>query len=171
VGGRNVRSVPTVELLPDAGLTAAVRDAWARLVDAGLPSLGRHPHPTNRPHLTLAAAPALPPLGDVFGALPVPVRLSGVLAFGGERGALVWAVVPSRALLDLHAAVAATLDLSGDSHHAPGRWTPHLSLALRATPQERAAAVLLLAGLPEVAGEFTAARSYEGTSRTTHPLP
>ncbi len=161
----------TVELLPDAGLDAAVRDAWARLVAAGLPSLGRHPHPTNRPHLTLASAPALPPLGAVLGALPVPVRLAGVLAFGGERGALVWAVVPGRALLDLHAAVAAALDLDSDSHHAPGRWTPHLSLALRTTPDERGAAVAALAGLPEVAGAFTAARSYDGTARTTRRLP
>jgi hypothetical protein len=38
--------VRTVELLPDAALDAAVRDAWARLAAAGLPSLGRHPHPT-----------------------------------------------------------------------------------------------------------------------------
>lgn len=161
----------TVELLPDDALDAAVRDAWARLAAAGLPSLGGHPHPTNRPHLTLASAPELPPLRPVLGALPVPVRLSGVLAFGGDRGALVWAVVPSRALLDLHAGVAAALDLDADSHHAPGRWTPHLSLALRTTPEERAAAVALLSGLPEVTGAFTAARSYDGTSRTTHPLP
>ncbi len=164
-------AVRTVELLPDAGLAAAVRDAWARLADAGLPSLGGHPHPTNRPHLTLASAPDLPPLGPVLGALPVPVRLAGVLAFGGDRGALVWAVVPSRALLDLHAAVAAALDVPGDSHHAPGRWTPHLSLALRTTPQERAAAVALLAELPEVAGSLTAARTYDGATRTTRRLP
>jgi hypothetical protein len=163
--------VRTVELLPDAALDAAVRDAWARLAAAGLPSLGRHPHPTNRPHLTLASAPELPPLDPVLGALPVPVRLAGVLAFGGERGALAWAVVPSRALLDLHAGVAAALDLPDDSHHAPGRWTPHLSLALRTTPQERAAAVALLAGLPEVDGAFTAARSYDGVTRTTRHLP
>ncbi len=161
----------TVELLPDAGLDAAVRDAWARLVAAGLPSLGRHPHPTNRPHLTLASAPALPPLGAVLGALPVPVRLAGVLAFGGERGALVWAVVPGRALLDLHAAVTAGLDLDPESHHAPGRWTPHLSLALRTTPDERAAAVALLSDLPEVAGAFVAARTYDGATRTTRRLP
>jgi hypothetical protein len=95
-----------------------------------------------------------------------------VLAFGGERGALVWAVVPSRALLDLHAGVAAALDLPGDSHHAPGRWTPHLSLALRATPDERAAAVALLAGLPEVDRRVhRGPQSTTGQTRTTRGPP
>jgi hypothetical protein len=163
--------VRTVELLPDAALDAAVRAAWARLAEAELPSLARHPHPTNRPHLTLASAPDLPPLGGVLAALPVPARLAGVLAFGGDRGALAWAVVPDRALLDLHAAVTAGLDLDPESHHAPGRWTPHLSLALRTTPDERAAAVALLSDLPEVAGAFVAARTYDGATRTTRRLP
>ncbi len=46
----------TVELLLDPGLDQGVRDLWDRLRDAGLPSLAAHPHPTNRPHLTVITA-------------------------------------------------------------------------------------------------------------------
>jgi hypothetical protein len=51
-----VGCVRTVEVVGDAALDAAVRDVWRRLHAAGLPSLATHPHPTNRPHVTLASA-------------------------------------------------------------------------------------------------------------------
>jgi hypothetical protein len=162
--------VHTVELLPDPALDAVVRGVWQRLAAAGLPALATHGHATNRPHLTLGSAAGLPPLGAALAGLPVPVRLSGVLAFPGARAALAWAVVPSRALLDVHAAVQEALG-GEDGHHAPGRWTPHVSLALRATPEQRAAAVALLGALPEAEGELVAARSYDSGTRTVRPLP
>src|ERR1700760_3791248 len=81
----------TVELLGDDGLDRAVRAAWRRLDQVGLPSLARHQHPTNRPHLTLASADQWPPgaaaaLGDALRALPVPVRLDRLVFFGGRAG-------------------------------------------------------------------------------------
>jgi 2'-5' RNA ligase superfamily protein len=164
--------MPTVELLLDEDLDARVRAAWARLAAAGLPSLADHGHPTNRPHLTLAAADALPPdarLAPALDALPLAVRLDGALAFGGPRGALAWAVVPSRALLDVQAEVAAVVRPRSPWLH-PDLWTPHISLALRATPAQRAAAVELLADLPAAEGRFVTARSYDEPSRTTRPL-
>jgi hypothetical protein len=168
--------VHTVELLPDPGLDAAVRRVWQHLAAAGLPSLAGHPHATNRPHLTLGSAPELPPLDTALAGLPVAVRLAGVLAFPGRRSAVAWAVVPTQALLDLHGAVADALGSGGDGqdgggHLHPGRWTPHISLALRLTAEERAAAVALLGDLPEAAGELVAARTYDGTTRTVRPLP
>jgi hypothetical protein len=48
-----------VELLLDEAAELAVREAWRRLADAGLPSQARHRSPTNSPHLTLAACPEL----------------------------------------------------------------------------------------------------------------
>lgn len=161
----------TVELLPDPALDDVVRGVWRRLAAAGVPSLAGHPHETNRPHLTLASAPGLPPLDGALAGLPVPVRLAGVLAFPGRRSALAWAIVPSRALLDVHAAVAGALGVDDEGHSAPGRWTPHVSLALRLSPEERAAGVALLADLPEAVGELVAARTYDGESRTVRPLP
>jgi len=165
--------VPTVELLLDDELDGLVSGAWARLAAAGLPGLADHRHPTNRPHLTLATGPALPAadrLADALGGLPVPVRLAGLLSFGAARGALAWAVVPSRALLDVHAAVWAALDEPAPWFR-PGRWTPHVSLALRMSARERGAAVELLAGLPDAEGALVAARSYDEADRTVRELP
>ena len=166
------RSVRTVELVPDDALDTAVRAVWRRLAAAGLPGLADHVHPTNRPHLTLAAAADLPDLGPALAGLPVPVRLAGLLAFGGRRGALAWAVVPGPALLAVHAAVAAAVAAHGgsDHRHRPGSWTPHVSLGLRLTPAERGAAVALLADLPETEGALVAARSYDDATRTATPL-
>jgi hypothetical protein len=164
--------MPTVELLLDEELEERVHGVWARLAAAGLPSLAEHRPPTHRPHLTLAAADALPPdgwLATGLGGLPVPVRLDGVLSFGGARGALAWAVVPSRALLDVQAAVS-QLVRPRSPWLRPDLWTPHVSLALRASPAQRAAAVGLLADLPAAEGVLVAARSYDEPSRTVRPL-
>ena len=83
----------TVELLGDDALDGAVRAAWQRLDQAGLASLARHRHPTNRPHLTLASAPEIPPgaAAGITGALqvlPLEVRLSGLRFFPGRAGVL-----------------------------------------------------------------------------------
>lgn len=164
--------MPTVELLPDEELRGRVEAVWERLAGAGLPSLAGHGHPTNRPHLTLAAADALPPdgwLATALAGLPVPVRLDGLLSFGGARGGLAWAVVPGRALLDVQAAVS-ELVRPRSPWFRPGLWTPHVSLVLRATPAQRAAAVELLADLPAAEGALVAARSYDEPSRTVRAL-
>lgn len=164
--------MPTVELLPDEELRGRVEAVWERLAGAGLPSLAEHGHPTNRPHLTLAAADALPPdgwLAAALAGLPVPVRLDGVLSFGGARGGLAWAVVPGRALLDVQAAVS-ELVRPRSPWFRPGLWTPHVSLVLRASPAQRAAAVELLADLPAAEGALVAARSYDEPSRTVRAL-
>jgi hypothetical protein len=164
--------MPTVELLPDEELRGRVEAVWERLAGAGLPGLAEHGHPTNRPHLTLAAADALPPdgwLATALAGLPVPVRLDGLLSFGGARGGLAWAVVPGRALLDVQAAVS-ELVRPRSPWFRPGLWTPHVSLVLRASPAQRAAAVELLADLPAAEGALVAARSYDEPSRTVRAL-
>ncbi|WP_328347417.1 2'-5' RNA ligase family protein [Micromonospora sp. NBC_00421] len=166
----------TVELLCCPTLEETVRAAWGRLAGAGLPSLARHGHPTNRPHLTLAAVEAFPPgavdrlAGLLDAALPLPVRLERVTVLDGSTP-LVWLVRPTAALTALHEAVWAALD-GADGHrpwHAPGRWVPHLSLALRFRDHDRRLARALTDGdRPE--GRFVAARSYDGDTRTVHPL-
>ena len=70
----------TVELLPDEELTRGVRELWALLRDAGLPSLATHQHPTNRPHFTVITAASLdglPPLPLPLTATLGPVRMLG----------------------------------------------------------------------------------------------
>ncbi|MEU7924545.1 2'-5' RNA ligase family protein [Micromonospora sp. NPDC049107] len=166
----------TVELVCSAGLDAEVRAAWDRLAAAGLPSLARNTHQTNRPHLTLAAVDEFGPgvehrLADLFdAALPVPVTLDRVVVLDGSAP-LVWLVRPTPALTTLHAAVWDVLE-KADGHrpwHAPGAWVPHLSLALRFRDADLRMARALTGG-QRPTGAFDAARSYDGTDRTVTPL-
>ncbi|PJE95447.1 hypothetical protein CUT44_24235 [Streptomyces carminius] len=177
----------TVELLPDEAVDRAVRAAWHRLARAGLPSQAAHPHPTNRPHLTLATADALSPaarerLAAALEPLPVPLVLEGLLRFPGRARVLAWAVRPDPALLRLHGAVWRALAASPAAGrlnplHAPGRWIPHLTLGRSRRPawEDRPDAELLSLLLPAgpyepPRGAFTAARSYDSATRTTEAL-
>ncbi|GAA4563261.1 2'-5' RNA ligase family protein [Micromonospora coerulea] len=166
----------TVELVCSAPLEEAVRAAWARLAAAGLPSLARNIHPTNRPHLTLAAVDEFPPgveerLADVCAAaLPVPALLDRVEVLDGSAP-LVWLVRPVPELVALHATVWDVLAGAPGQRpwHLPGRWIPHLSLALRFRDADRRLA-RALAGPDRPGGQFVAARSYDGEARTVSPL-
>jgi hypothetical protein len=148
--------VRTVELLPDAELDRAVRAAWARLAALGVPSLAGHPHPTNRPHVTLAAGPDLP---DLSVPLPIPVTLDGVLRLG--RG-LAWRVVPTDAVRRVHEAVWRRM-ADPNPLHAPDAWVPHVSLARRAPDGFEFP-------LDAASGHLVAARSYDTGTRTVIAL-
>jgi 2'-5' RNA ligase len=168
--------VRTVELLCSPELEEAVRAVWARLAAAGLPSLAHHSHPTNRPHLTLAAVDEFPPgaekrLADLCdAALPLPVRLDRVTVLDGSAP-LVWLVRPAPQLVALHGAVWDVLaEAPGQQPwHAPGRWNPHLSLALRFRDADRRRA-RALAGPGRPSGAFVGARSYDTETRTITEL-
>ncbi|NHC46397.1 2'-5' RNA ligase family protein [Motilibacter aurantiacus] len=168
----------TVELLLDEELDAEVRRVWAVLEAAGLPSQSLHPHESNRPHLTLGVANELvaggeAELGRALRRLPLRLRLDGLVVFGGRRRTLAWLVTPSPGLVDLHAGVAQALAAYAPApspQHLPGRWTPHVTLAARLEPQERAAALDALDGLRAVEGSATGARSYDTSTRSVTPL-
>ncbi|MGW3592365.1 2'-5' RNA ligase family protein [Streptomyces fungicidicus] len=128
----------TVELLLDEAAELAVREAWRRLADAGLPSQARHRSPTNSPHLTLAACPELTApirweLAEVAAALPLPVRFTGVVRFERPTSVLAWALDCDAALAGLHLRVweAVASDSPPEAlnpFHTPGRWSPHITL-------------------------------------------
>ncbi|SCG16089.1 2'-5' RNA ligase superfamily protein [Micromonospora echinofusca] len=153
-----------------------MRGAWERLATAGLPSLARNAHPTNRPHLTLASVDEFPPgarprLAALFdAALPLPVRLDRIAVLDGSAP-LVWLLRPSPELTALHASVWDVLAAAPGQRpwHAPGRWRPHLSLALRFRDADRRLA-RAVAGVERPGGAFVAARSYDGSTRTVSPL-
>src|SRR4051794_15365587 len=70
----------SVEILLDPVLERAVRDEWALLIEAGLPSAGRQTAPSNRPHITLAVrervdAAAFAPVAE---GLPLDLELGGI---------------------------------------------------------------------------------------------
>ena len=155
----------TVELLLDQRLELGVRELWNRLRDAGLPSLATHPHPTNRPHLTLLRAASLAGLRPL--PLPVPAQLGQVRLLGR---ALVREVTPTASLRDLQADAWSSL-AEADPWPPPPEWTPHVSLALNVPASHREAALHLLADLPPARGHFVAARSYDTETRTVTPQP
>lgn len=99
--------VVSVELLLDEATERAVRAEWQALAAAGLSSLAAHTAPSNRPHVTLLVRPELGPFA-VAERAAFPVVLGAPLLFGaGDRRVLARSVLPSRELLELHAAVHA----------------------------------------------------------------
>ncbi|WP_378147338.1 2'-5' RNA ligase family protein [Cnuibacter sp. UC19_7] len=137
----------SVELTLDEEGDAAVRLDWARLSEAGLPSLADHTGPTNRPHVTLAAGDVLEVESDLLaselaGALPATLTFSGLLLFGarGGRFVLVRALVVSPELVELHRTVAKRVG-GAVPNSQPGAWTPHITLARRLTPGQVAVAL------------------------------
>jgi 2'-5' RNA ligase len=164
-----------VELLGDDALERAVRAAWRQLDQAGLPSLARHRHPTNRPHLTLASADEFPPgataaINEALAGLPIPVRLDGLRYFSGRAGVLAWTVDGGAALRDLQAQIWSALDgADRNPQHQPAAWAPHISLARRLRPGQEARAAQVL-GQAVAVGQFSAARSYDSDTRTVTPL-
>ena len=151
----------TVELLPSAEPASRVRELWAQLHDAGLPSLATHTHETNRPHLTVVTASSLsglPPL-----PLPIAATLTEVRLLGR---ALVWAVEPTPSLRALHEAVWSSVG----GWPPPEEFVPHVSLALRVPPSSQTAALELLTAVPPMSVSFVAARTYDTESRTAGPL-
>ena len=168
----------SVELTLDADAERAVRELWARLADAGLPTEQRStPSPSHRPHVTLLAADQLEPAADaalpgLFAGLDLPLRLGGLLAFGPRRGSVVLArqVVVDRPLLDLQTAVAALCGADPEGHFGPGRWTPHVTLARRVPVDRLSAVVAALGDLPELAATSRRCRRWDGEQRITWEL-
>ncbi|HZI96573.1 MAG TPA: 2'-5' RNA ligase family protein [Actinomycetales bacterium] len=162
--------VQTVELLLDQAAEAVVRDQWTTLASLGLPSQARHTGATNRPHVTLAVAAAMPAaldprLAQAVTELPVPVLLGGLVVFRGRRGSVVLSrlVVPSAALMALHAAVADVVADCPDrpANLRPGAWTPHVTLARGLTPEQVGPAVAACSASTLEAVAVTA-RRYDG---------
>jgi len=168
----------SVELLPDAVLDARVRSLWQRLADAGLPSLARHQHPTNRPHVTLAVVedlePARPALTRLLASLlPVAVGPAHPVVFPGRRSTLVLELPRTPQLIDLQARVSELLAdvLSPAAEHlAPDGWRPHLSVALRLRPEQAETGLALLAGARTASGRLAAGRSYDIAAREVRGL-
>lgn len=171
----------SIELLLDPASDAAVRDEWRVLSAAGLPSQGDHAGTSNAPHVTLVARPGLDPAADprllpLSAALPMPAELGGLLLFGAPpRGlVLVRPVVVTTGLLSLHTLVHETLGGAGDvPHTTPGRWTPHVTLASRLTPEQVARAVEALAEADAPSSravELAVLRRWDPSTKTIVPL-
>lgn len=164
----------SVELVPDAELDRAVRDDWDRLLGADLPSSGRNPAPSNRPHVTLAVRERLVPteFAGVADQLPVRLELGGLVLLGHrDRYVLARHVVVTAQLLAVHRAVAALAGLPEPRYSttAPDRWTPHVTLA-RGLTAARLATALRMIRAPHLVGEATGLRVWDADSRRVTTL-
>ncbi|MFS0732730.1 2'-5' RNA ligase family protein [Microbacterium sp. 1P10UB] len=165
-------AVVSIELTFDAATDAAVRADWARLIEAGMPSLGRHPSPSNSPHVTLLVRTTLEPVefAAAVALLPIDIELGEPTVFAhGDRGVLVRPVVMDDSLRRLHLAVHDAAPPGEDAPFtAPGDWTPHVTLArrLRLDRLQEALAVLGPAGR----GQGVALRRWDSVTATVTTL-
>lgn len=171
-----------MELLLDSASEEAFRADWVRLSELDLPSQLRNTSPSNRPHITLAAAPVIgagfdPLLRSAVAGLPLEVRFGGLLLFGGGRRKfiLVRSVVVSGALAELHLAVAGAL--AGLTDQAPttfpGAWSPHVTLARGLSPDQvgpAAAAVTAVHGAEYPPASAATARRWDSRAKLTVDL-
>ena len=159
-----------VELLLDPESDAAVRDQWRLLDEAGLPSRGRHRSPSNRPHVTVAAVARIAPAAEheiaraCVDRLPIAVRLGAPVVFGVDPVVLVRLVIPTAALLDLHAVVARFAEVPSGSTSEPGAWTPHVTLSQRLSRAHLPRALEALPG-DDLPLRLEFARRWDGEAR------
>lgn len=158
--------VVSIELLLDPESESRVRADWDRLASAGLSSLGSHPSPSNRPHVTLLVRPALDQVGfaAALALLPITLQLSEPVVFQhGDRGVLARRIAPTRQLALLHEAVHTAVPPGADAPHTtPGGWTPHVTLARRLRLARLTDALGLLG--PDHAGSGVALRRWDSAS-------
>ncbi|GLY27445.1 2'-5' RNA ligase family protein [Kineosporia sp. NBRC 101731] len=164
----------SLELLLDPQLDAAVREQWQRLIDAGLPSQGRHTGSSNAPHITLTVASSVPEpmedeLHDLVGRVPVRIGLGGLQCFGRPDGRqiIVRPIVVNQDLLRLQEEAARRFDgLPGtDRRLTPGHWSPHVTLGHKFTPQQVGEAIEVLGPMSEREGEAIALRRWNSDAR------
>ncbi|MGH3473724.1 MAG: 2'-5' RNA ligase family protein [Aeromicrobium sp.] len=169
--------VQSVELLLDARLEATVRHEWEALSEAGVIRPFRRGGKPAVPHITVGVAASIPAqVEDALCAIDhgfgLDLRLGGLLLLGGRSSVLVRLVVPSAALLELQATVSEALRKCPGvpDTMAPGRWTPHVTLARRVGSADLATAVDVLGGRTSAKGFVAGMRRWDGDARRAWAL-
>ena len=167
--------VHSVELIFDPDTEGAVRHIWDGLRVAGIPSQA----PASRPHATLVVAERIDPEVDellsTLGALfPFPCRIGAPLFFGRAKAVLARLVVPTTALLDVHAAVHRLclphLDPEPMPNALPGQWTAHVTMARHVVPAQMGRAVRIAGKPPELKGAVVGLRRWDGGAKREYPI-
>lgn len=125
-----------LEVLFDPTTEAVIKDLWARLETAGVPSLASRTHRRHRPHVSLAVAERigtqqLESLRERLAATHLDITLYSPAVFP-RPGVLYLSVVPTLALLRLHQEMHATLRhgiVGPRDGYSVGAWVPHCTLA------------------------------------------
>lgn len=163
--------VQSVELLLDPSTESAIRDQWAQLRAAGLPSEWRATRGAHRPHITVGVAGATTPdveesLHGVATRLPIWLEVGSSLVFLHRFEILVRAVSPTDELRALQAEVHHLLVTCPGVPDTmlPDRWTPHVTLAHRLLPEQTVAATGLLDWTP-ISATVIGIRRWDGDAR------
>lgn len=166
----------SVELLLDSATEELVRREWVLLKEAGLPTeLRSSPAEHHRPHITLFAGSAISEeaeqeLPALMVDLDLRVRIGALMFFGPHREKFiaVHQVVATVELLRLQSRVARLCGAEGAGQFAPGRWTPHITLARRVSSTEVAGVMTELssAGAVDRVAAVRACRRWDGSART-----
>jgi 2'-5' RNA ligase len=126
-------------LLFDPASERRLRELWARIEAAGVPSMASHTHGRHHPHLSYAVlrtwdlAQVQQTLAELAPGEPFSVSFHGTLSFPRGRAALAPAITADVARRQ--DAVVAALEAAGADLHrnyVRGAWVPHVSVATRA---------------------------------------
>ncbi len=167
--------VHSIELVFDADTETTIRQLWAELAAAGVPSQA----PAARPHVTLSVAARIDPQVDTLLAaltprFPLECTIGAPVLFGRSHAVLARQVVPTVDLLTLqsevHRLCLPHLAPGPMPNTAPGQWTAHVTLARHVGPA-RLGRALRVAGRPAaIRGHFVGLRRWQGDKRSEHPI-
>lgn len=162
--------VHSIELVFDQDTEAVIRQIWADLAGAGIPSQA----PASRPHVTLAVAERIDPAVDgllrpLASRLPLGCAIGAPVLFGRANIVFARLVVPTRELLEMHAEVhrlcGPHLDPGPMPNSLPAQWTAHVTLARRVGGHQLGRA-LRVAGRPaQIDGRFAGLRRWDGKKK------
>jgi 2'-5' RNA ligase len=164
-------------LLFDPSSEAVIRDVWAQLELAGVPSLAGRTHRRHRPHISLSVAERIE-IGQLEGgrerlaATYLDVTLYAPAVFP-RTGVLYFTVVPTLALLRLHDEVHADLChsmVSPRDLYAVGAWIPHCTLARGLTRAQLACGIDLLHDQPVITAHVSSAGILDTATGEVFPL-
>jgi 2'-5' RNA ligase len=163
----------SIELVFDSDTESAIRRIWDDLAAAGVPSQA----PASRPHVTLAVADRIAAdvdelLSPISRGLPLDATIGAPVLFGRANVVFARLVVPTGALLALHAEVHRLcrphLEPAPMANSTPGHWTAHVTLARRVGDAQLGRA-LRTAGRPsQIEGRFAGLRRWDGNERAEY---
>jgi 2'-5' RNA ligase len=165
----------SIELLFDPETEAAIRHIWDDLAAADIPSQA----PAGRPHVTVAVADRIAEEVDVLlrpltGELPLTCAVGASLLLGRTNAILARLIVPTAAMLGLHAEVHRVcgehLQPEPAPTSLPGRWTPHVTLARRVGGQALGRALRIAGRPPLIEGSFSGLRRWNGDTRADYRI-
>jgi 2'-5' RNA ligase len=153
-----------LELFFDPAAEAVIKDVWGQLEAAGVSSLASRTHRRHRPHISLTVAELikthdLDGTRERLAATHLDVTLHSPAVFP-RAGVLYLSVMPTLALLRLHAEVHATLrnSMVGPLDlYSVGAWMPHCTLAQDLTRRQLMRGIDLLHDQPAIAAHVRSA--------------